>query len=79
MKVLKTVEEIRHETDAAAIAHIEDERKKAFENNYTIDKASYTYKNKKQKGVVILECWVSSVTKSYGPLWTEEEIDGAKE
>ena len=79
MKVLKTVEEIRHESEAAAIAHIEDERKKAFENNYTIDKASYIYKNKKQKGVVILECWVSSVTKSYGPLWTEEEIDGAKE
>jgi hypothetical protein len=47
MKVVKTVEEIRHETEAAAIEYIENERKKAFENNYTIEKASYTYKNKK--------------------------------
>ena len=49
MKTIKTVEEIRHETEAAAIEYIEQERKKAFENNYTIDKASYTYKNKCQK------------------------------
>ena len=44
MKVIKTIEENRHETEAAAIEYIEQERKKAFENNYTIDKASYTYK-----------------------------------
>lgn len=79
MKVIKIIEENRHETEAAAIEYIEQERKKAFENNYTIDKASYTYKCKKQKGIVILECWVSTITKNYGPLWTEEEIDTAKE
>lgn len=79
MKAIKTIEENRHETEAAAIEYIEQERKKAFENNYTIDKASYTYKCKKQKGIVILECWVSTITKNYGPLWTEEEIDAAKE
>ena len=79
MKIIKTTEEARHETESAAIEYIESERKKAFENSYTIDKASYSYKCKKQKGVVILECWVSSITKNYGPLWTEEEIDGAKD
>lgn len=79
MQLIKTVEEKRHETEQDAINYITEQREIANDAPYTITKASYTYKCKKAKGIVVLECWVSSITKDYGPLWSEQEIIMAKE
>lgn len=78
MQLIKIVEEKRHESEQEAIDYIAAQREEAKTADYSITKAAYTYKCKKAKGIVILECWVSSITKDYGPLWSEEEIIIAK-
>ena len=78
MQLVKLVEEKKHNSETEAINYIAEQRELAKNSEYSISKAAYTYKCKKYKGLVILECWVSSITKDYGPLWSEEEIAIAK-
>lgn len=78
MQLVKIVEEKKHDSEQEAINYINEQRDIAKNSEYTITKAAYTYKCKKYKGVAILECWVSSITKDYGPLWSDEEVDAAK-
>lgn len=79
MKTIETVEQMRHDSEKEALAYIEQVTKEARNSDFTIKKSGCARRQKVHKGIVILECWITTITKSYGPIWTDEEIEGAKE
>lgn len=69
MILLKKTEEYRVESDTEAREAIENFRKDALANGYTISAAGYTHKERKAKGEIVDSCEVVKVVKVYGGIW----------
>lgn len=72
MRLIKTTEEYIANSEAEAIAIIQNYRTDAEEKGYKLGACSYTYKTKKAKGEIIDECWVTKITKILGGIWDAE-------
>ena len=71
MRILKTTEEYRTNSEVEAKEAMERFRAEAKEKGYHINKSGYTYKAKKSKGDIIDEAWVVSITKEFSSVWEE--------
>lgn len=69
MRILKTTEEYRTDSEIEAKEAMERFRAEAKEKGYHINKSGYTYKAKKSKGDIIDEAWIVSITKEYSSVW----------
>lgn len=70
MRVLKTVEEFRCETEDEAKAIINDMKEKEI-NGYRLTAWDVKQKTKKSKGEIIDEAYLLKITKQYGEIWDE--------
>lgn len=64
---------MKHDTEKEAVAHIDAERQRANEEGFEIKKSGYTKKEKKSKGVVIAEWFISDITYKYAEEYVAEE------
>lgn len=71
MRILKTTEEYRTNSEVEAKEAMERFRAEAKEKGYHINKSGYTYKAKKSKGDIIDEAWIVSITKEFSSVWEE--------
>lgn len=69
MRILKTTEEYRTDSEIEAKEAMERFRAEAREKGYHINKSGYAYKAKKSKGDIIDEAWIVSITKEYSSVW----------
>ena len=74
MTILKDTIEYKVDTEAQAIALIDQARTQAAAEGQTIAKANYTYKAKKAKGEIIAEAWVVTITRVHATIW--EDLEG---
>lgn len=72
MTLYKKTEELITLSENEAKETIEAYRQKAREEGFQITSAGYTYKTKKQKGIVVDEIWVCKIQMTYCSLWGEE-------
>ena len=72
MTLYKKTEELITLSENEAKETIETYRQKAREEGFQITSAGYTYKTKKQKGIVVDEIWVYKIQMTYCSLWGEE-------
>lgn len=72
MRMLKVTEEYRCDTESEAREAMEQFRKDAGPQGYTVGSIGYTFKEKKSKGEVIDEAYILKVTKIYGKVWEIE-------
>lgn len=71
MRLLKETIELRADTEIEAKEIIENYRKNAAEEGYTIGAAGYTYKTKKAKGEIVDEAWVCKIVQNFSGVWEE--------
>lgn len=71
MRLLKETIELRADTEIEAKEIIENYRKNAAEEGYTIGAAGYTYKTKKSKGEIVDEAWVCKIVQNFSGVWEE--------
>lgn len=69
--LLKVSEQYKCDSEDLAKRTIDEFKEQQTEKGYTLSKAGYTYKTKKSKGEVIVECWVVDVTMTYGGVWDD--------
>lgn len=69
MRKIKATEEYRVDTEEEAKQTMEEFRKNAFKEGYTLNSCGYVYKEKKAKGEIIDECYVVKVVKIFGGIW----------
>lgn len=68
---LETTTKYRMDSEIAAKDLIDEFRKNADAQGYTIKKAGYEYKNKKAKGEILAEAWVVTITQVWNDLWED--------
>jgi hypothetical protein len=71
-KIQETVK-VKHDTEREAVEFIDAERKRANEEGFEIKKSSYTKKEKRSKGEVIAEWYITEVTYKYAEEYVAEE------
>ena len=71
-KIQETVK-VKHDTEREAVEFIDAERKRAKEEGFEIKKSSYTKKEKRSKGEVIAEWYITEVTYKYAEEYVAEE------
>lgn len=71
MRILKETIELRADSELEAKEIIENYRKEASEEGYTIGAAGYTYKTKKAKGEIVDEAWVCKIVMNFSGVWEE--------
>lgn len=71
MRLLKETIELRADSEIEAKEIIENYRKNAAEEGYTIGAAGYTYKTKKAKGEIVDEAWVCKIVQNFSGVWEE--------
>lgn len=69
-KIQETIK-VKHEREA--IEFIDAERKRAKEEGFEIKKSGYTHKEKRSKGVVIADWFLSEVTYKYAEEYVAED------
>ena len=69
MRLLKTTEEYRTDSELEAKDLMEKFRSEASEKGYSLGACGYTYKEKKAKGEVIDQAWIVKVVKIYSEVW----------
>lgn len=69
MIVLKITEEFRCETEAEANQLIEQIKEKGANSGYEVTAWNVTKKEKKSKGEVIDEAYLTKITKTFGSIW----------
>lgn len=73
MRIIKTVETIRVESETEAQTLINKAKDDQQTGDYILKKAGYEYKVKKSKGDIIDDCYIVSLTKEFGGIWDNGE------
>lgn len=69
MLVLTRKETFRADSENEGQRFIEEEKEKAIEKGYSLNKYGMTHKEKKSKGEIIDECWIVELNKTYDSIW----------
>ena len=72
MEKLQETIKVKHDSEREAVEFIDSERKRAREEGFEIKKGGYTRKEKKSKGVVIADWYVSEITYKYAEEYVAE-------
>lgn len=73
MKKLKETIEIRAYSEEEAKNFLEDFRKRAKEDGYTVGSIGYKYKEKRSKGIIVDQAWICKCVKIFDGIWDEED------
>lgn len=71
-KIQETIK-VKHDTEREAVEFIDAERKRANEEGFDIKKSGYSKKEKKSKGAVIADWYISEITYKYAEEYIAEE------
>ena len=71
-KIQETIK-VKHDSEREAVEFIDSERRRASEEGFEIKKSGYIRKEKKSKGVVIAEWYLSEITYKYAEEYVAEE------
>ena len=71
-KIQETIK-VKHDTEREAVEFIDAERKRANDDGFEIKKSGYTKKEKRSKGEVIAEWYISEITYKYAEEYVAEE------
>ena len=70
-KIQETIK-VKHDTEREAVEFIDAERKISKEEGFEIKKSGYVRKEKKSKGVVIADWFISEITYKYADEFVAE-------
>lgn len=70
-KIQETIK-VKHDSEREAVEFIDAERKRSKEEGFEIKKSGYVRKEKKSKGVVIADWFISEITYKYADEFVAE-------